>query len=380
MEDLAILLSSKNHSVTVLSTDHKIKKKSETYIDKSIKIIKVRAGKINNNSKIIRTFIEISISQKIWNATHNFFNDNKFDLIVCYSPTIFWGQLIEKIKKNSSPKVYLVLRDLFPHWLVSAKVISIYNPIYYYFLYIEKKLINLADRVGVQSQTNLDFYKKEKEYYKFEVLYNWIYPKINLSNQINIKIKKLIKDKFVFVYGGNLGIAQDIPNILRLAKNFIYHKDVIFLIIGNGSEYKKIKKEIQNNELFNVKLMKPLGNNEYQAVLSKSDVGLVSLNKDLRTENFPGKILEYMKFSLPILASINIGNKFDVLIHDNQAGYVSFNGNDCNFFKNALKLYENKTTRVKISLMSKKLLDKLFHVDVAATKILKLLKKNINDE
>ena len=376
IEDLANFFVSKNLAVTVLSTDHKIKKKYEIYMDGSIRVIKVKTGKINHDSKILRTFIESSISKKIWKATHDLFVNKKLDLIVCYSPTIFWSKLINKIKETSSPKVYLVLRDLFPHWLLSANMISKYNPIYYYFLYAEKKLLEVADRIGVQSQTNLDFYKKEKEFLKFEVLYNWIFPEINYLNKISSKYEKLIEGKFVFIYGGNLGIAQDIQNILRLAKNFIYYKNVIFLIIGNGSEYIKIKNEIHNCKLHNVKLIKALNNHEYQSLLSKSDIGLVSLHKDLRTENFPGKILEYMKYSLPILASVNMGNKFDELIHNNEAGYVSLNGNDDKFFKNALKLYEDRPTRLNISLMSKKLLDKLFHVNVAASKILKLLENN----
>ena len=196
---------------------------------------------------------------------------------------------------------------------------------------MEKKLYHLSYKIGVQSPKNLEFFKKSNEYSKYEVLYNWTKPEIKNNGKISKYFESQIKNKLVLVYGGNIGVAQDISNVLNLAKNLKKNKKIIFLLIGDGTEYEKIKLIINKKNLKNVIIHPSILNDQYQAVLNRSDIGLISLNKNLRTENLPGKMLEYMKYSLPILASINKGNNFDKLIHDHGAGYVSFNGNDKEF-------------------------------------------------
>ena len=246
---------------------------------------------------------------------------------------------------------------------------------------MEKKLYSLCSKIGVQSPKNLEFFIQNSEYSKYEVLYNWTKPEIQKNHKINKFFEKQIKDKLVLVYGGNIGVAQDIKNILRLAKKLIRNKKIIFLLIGDGTEYDEIKYIIKRDNLKNVIIHPSILNEEYQAILNKSDIGLISLNKNLRTENLPGKMLEYMKYSLPILASINEGNNFDKLIHDHSAGFVSFNGNDQEFEKNALKLIDDKLMLKKTSKNSKNLLNKIFHVRSAKRQNIKKYKKlneNIN--
>ena len=87
----------------------------------------------------------------------------------------------------------LVLRDIFPRWVVETKLISIFNPVYWFLKRHEKKLYKEADVIGVQSKSNLNHFNN-KSYggsYKLEVLFNWkqIVPhkleKWNLRDEIN---------------------------------------------------------------------------------------------------------------------------------------------------------------------------------------------------
>ena len=98
MEDLSIELIRRKHKVTVLSTDHSLNQKYVKYLDDGVEVIKVNVGKINNPSRIIRTFIEATLSYRVWQITKKIFRKKKYDLIICYSPTIFWSGLITKLK------------------------------------------------------------------------------------------------------------------------------------------------------------------------------------------------------------------------------------------------------------------------------------------
>ena len=65
------------------------------------------------------------------------------------------------------------------------------------------------------------------------------------KRKINIELLKKFKGKNYFVYAGNLGKAQSIENILKAALILKDISDVIFIIIGDGSEkvnYLNLKK------------------------------------------------------------------------------------------------------------------------------------------
>ena len=55
-----------------------------------------------------------------------------WDGIVWYSPTIFWGPLVKSLKKSSSCRSYLIVRDIFPEWAVDIGLIRRGFP-YFFF-------------------------------------------------------------------------------------------------------------------------------------------------------------------------------------------------------------------------------------------------------
>jgi hypothetical protein len=124
------------------------------------------------------------------------------------------------------------------------------------------------------------------------------------------------------------------------------------------------------NNLQNIRICEPVNQKEYLAMLSEFDVGIISLDKKLQTHNFPGKMLGYMFFSMPVLASINPGNDLKSLLESENAGLVSINGDDHLFKENALKLVNDLQIRRDIGGNAKILLDKKFEVNKAARQIL----------
>jgi len=105
-------------------------------------------------------------------------------------------------------------------------------------------------------------------------------------------------------------------------------------------------------------------------MLSEFDVGLISLERNFRTSNFPGKMLGYMQYSKPILASINPGNDLKKILLDNNAGLVSINGDDDLLVTNCLYLIQNPDARNTIGKYGYNLLKNIFSVNKASSQIL----------
>jgi glycosyltransferase involved in cell wall biosynthesis len=203
-----------------------------------------------------------------------------------------------------------------------------------------------------------------------EVLYNWC--NLNAAERpsnVNYRERWGLAERVVFLYGGNIGVAQDIDNILRLAARVRDEPRIHFLLVGEGSEVPRLQRELQARHLTNVTWRPPFAQHEYLSMLSEFDVGLISLDRKLKTQNFPGKMLGYMTAGLPVLASINAGNDLQQLLKDHAAGLVYENGDDDGLLEGALRLARSPELRRSLAQNGRALLARHFSVESAATQI-----------
>ncbi len=106
----------------------------------------------------------------------------------------------------------------------------------------------------------------------------------------------------MFIYGGNLGRPQGVGFLLetiRLTKR----SDVYFLIVGSGTELKKIKEWFKENKPKNATLISILPKIDYDKLLAACDVGLIFLNKNFTIPNYPSRLLSYLEMKMPVIAA-----------------------------------------------------------------------------
>ena len=370
MHELAVEFANENHKVSVATPDYRVTSRYVLDIIDNVSIYRFKCPNVKDDSKLKRAINESLLSYYAWKNLKIVFAANKFDLIIYYSPSIFFGPLVRKLKKKWNAKSYLILRDIFPQWVIDHGMIKEKSPIAAYFRKFEKLNYKAADKIGLQSPKNeLWFNSKFKLEHKTEVLYNWSNesPINNLSNTYRNKLG--LKNKLVFFYGGNMGEAQDMMNLVRLAQNLSVIGNVHFVFAGSGNEVDLIKTAISKNNMNNLTLLDPVDQETYREMLSEFDIGLFSLHKDHSTHNFPGKLLGYMAQGLPVLGSVNSGNDVINVIHEANAGLVSVNGDDEMLFKNALELL-SKSNRFQKGENSAILLKEKFSVAAAIETIL----------
>ena len=375
MYDLGQDLVLKGHEVSIITVCEDIDEKIQTSIEDYVNVVRIKSGKIDGANRFIRAFNEIRLSSRIWENGKDFFHNNTCDLVIWYSPSIFFGSLIKKIKKKNNCFSYLILRDIFPQWALDTGILK-KGIIFNFFKKIEIVQYENADIIGVQSPDNLLYFKNNNLYdkYKIEVLYNWT-SLVNTENlKTDFRLKLGLENKVVFFYGGNIGQAQDLQNIIRLASRIQNETSAHFLIVGDGTESIKLKKIISKLQLKNISILKSVDQSTYFAMLSEFDVGLISLERNFCTSNFPGKMLGYMQYSKPILASINPGNDLKNILLDNNAGLVSINGDDDLLVTNCLYLIQNPDARNKIGKNGYNLLKNIFSVNKASSQILGQIK------
>lgn len=373
IHDLAVEFYRQGHEPVVIAPDETISADCVISTEENIQVVRIKSAKIKSAPRIFRAINEIRLSKVLWKKGENYLSKQKFDLIVYYSPTIFFGAFVNQARSFYGCKSYLILRDIFPKWAIDAGILK-EGLIYRYFSHKEREQYDAANVIGVQSPENLRYFKQNDQLkkYRTEVLYNWT----TLEEQ-NIPVSRYreelgLQDKIVFFYGGNIGVAQDMDNIIRLAEKLQNDSEAFFLLVGEGSEPDRLKALIVEKHLLNILVLDAVDQEDYLAMLSEFDVGLISLERKLKTHNFPGKMLGYMYHSMPILASINPDNDLKEIIEKNEAGLVSINGEDDVFLGNTVRLLRDKMLRKQMGVNARCLLENNFSVQKAAEQILSI--------
>lgn len=308
----------------------------------NIKIIFVPSLYIKNKNLILRGLSEMFLGLILWHKTKNQIKKFKPTSLIIYSPSIFYGYLIKKIKKIFKIKSLCIMRDVFPHWAIEVGYIkNIF--LKKFFLKIFKSFIENFDNIGLEAQSNVKkfskLYKNSKK--KYFYLPNWI----NLNNYEFKKIKS--KKNFHFLFGGNFGGGQDIYKVLNFYKKISGKFCEKFYFIGDGMSVSLLKNFLSHDNYKNVYFKKKISQLDYSDFIRKIDFGIISLNDKISFVNFPGRFFSYLLKNKPVIILSKKKNELSDFIEKNKIGLrYSDKMNINKYFKNlskiCLKLNDNK--------------------------------------
>jgi glycosyltransferase involved in cell wall biosynthesis len=245
-----------------------------------------------------------------------------WDGVVWYAPSIFHGPLAKALKKTSGCKGYLVIRDIFPEWALDMGLMRRGLP-YVFFSAIARFQYAVADVIGVQTPGNRRYFEHwlEKPGRQLDVLQNWLGSPAKARCSIRVS-DTLLAGRKVFVYAGNMGVAQGMDILLDLASRLSYRSDLGFLFVGRGSGAAQLKVKAQDRGLANVVFFDEIDPDEIPDLYAQCSAGIVALDPRHRSHNIPGKFLTYMQSGLPVLANINAGNDLAQMINNERVGQV----------------------------------------------------------
>lgn len=356
MHELALEFKTSGHKVTVITPKPNsfivsVKNQLSRFIldeDMGIDIIRFPSGRIKNVNKVIRLFNEFLLPYRAWMYSRRFLSKQNYDLVVFYTPSIFWYPLIDKIKTNFDAKTYQILRDFFPHWAIDSGLLGKKSLLTKFLQKVEQKNYKIADTIGIQSPENIKRFISQNEKWKDKVnlLYNWADTKkesLDTNKGNSFRQKMNLVDKVIFFYGGNIGQAQDMKQLLNLALRMSFsEKDAFFIFLGEGDEVNLVKNFIETNQLKNCLYLPPVNQLEFKAILNEIDVGLFSLHPNHSSHNFPGKLLGYMQALKPILGCVNSGNDLLETVLESKSGFISLAGDEDSLYSNAIQLMNSK--------------------------------------
>jgi glycosyltransferase involved in cell wall biosynthesis len=145
-----------------------------------------------------------------------------------------------------------------------------------------------------------------------------------ISKEERVKLREKYQiplDKKVFVYGGNLGKPQGIPYLMQCLQAEKDNDKAFFLIVGDGTEFHKLKAFMDENQFSNARLMSKLPKEDYDKMVASCDVGMIFLDYRFTIPNFPSRLLSYMQAGLPVLACTDVNTDVGKVIEENGFGW-----------------------------------------------------------
>lgn len=329
--DLLRCFQGHGHDVYVVSCEERRNNKPTSFSSShGIHVLNVKTGNMRSCGFIEKGISTILIEYQYIVAIKKYLSEIKFDLILYSTPPITFSKIVKFLKKRDGAKTYLLLKDIFPQNAVDIGVLSkhgLKSLIYNYFRKKEEQTYEISDYIGCMSPANVDYIVKNNKLdsNKVEVCPNSIEV---FDKSINVKERNAIREKYnlpldkrIFVYGGNLGKPQGIEHLLKCLKSQQMNDKIYFLVVGGGTEYKKIETFLDREKIENVKLMMRLPKSDYDNMVGACDVGMIFLDKRFTIPNFPSRLISYMQAQIPVLAVTDRNTDVGKIITNNGFGW-----------------------------------------------------------
>lgn len=370
LRDLSREFVRQGHDLTVIVAAQDLDVPWRLDVLEGVQVLRLKTPKYIDVGYVRRTMGECLMPFWMWwNLKKSPFYQQRWEGLIWYSPTIFLGPLIRRLKKISQCKAYLIVRDIFPQWAVDLGIMR-KGLIYHFFNAVAHNQYALADVIGIQAQGNSVYFKTwgSRVGRRLEVLQNWLAQAPVLPCRIVIEDTPLA-GRIIFVYAGNMGVAQGIEVFLDLADALKTRSDIGFLFVGRGSDAGRLQKKAEALHLLNVCFFDEIEAKEIPGLYAQCHIGMVGLDLRHKTHNIPGKFLSYMQGGLPVLAHINPGNDLIDIIQSAQVGKVSLGENPADLVQQAQELVAILQEDPQIKYRCTALANRLFSPQTAVRQI-----------
>lgn len=227
----------------------------------------------------------------------------KVDFILSPSPPLSIGLISILIAKKSRAKFIYNVQEIYPDLLIKNGALKS-NIIIKSLKWLEKYVYNQASAVITIDQKFYDqivdrFNKKDK----LKIVPNFVdtelYKPISKEVELPNPFKK-DPHKVRLLYAGNIGFYQDWEPILFAAKK-LRDTNIEFWIIGEGVKKEYLIKEVEKDNLTNIKVL-PYQDRELMPLINSfADIHFISNSKEMEQEGFPSKVYTIMACSKPII-------------------------------------------------------------------------------
>lgn len=112
--------------------------------------------------------------------------------------------------------------------------------------------------------------------------------------------------RYVVVYAGSLGLANDLPTIVAAAERLREYADVTFVLVGDGNRRRATEDDVAVRGLTNVRFVGAIPKQDVPRYLGAADATLCTLlDTPLFRTVYPNKVFDGMACARPVLCAVD---------------------------------------------------------------------------
>jgi len=366
--EMAKFLRSRGHELVIVASDLNYQTGQRTVAHKGI-----FAEQNFDGVRVLRSYIYPALHRSYFWRVISFFSFmfssvwtalqvKDVDLVMGTTPPIFQAVSAWFVAWVRRKPFLLEVRDLWPEFGVSMGVLK--NPVVIALArWLEMFLYARATHILVNSPA----YKKymigkgvpenKVTYIAYGTDVDMFNPQVDGSS---IRTELGVDDKFVVLYAGALGQANDIDTILRAAERLKGEDKIRFVLFGDGKERKRLEAEAERMQLSNVIFAGVRPKKEMPRVVASADVCLAILQDiPMFRTTYPNKVFDYMAAGRATVLVIDGVSR--TLIEDSYGGAYVQPGDDKQLAETILDLSKNSDIVKQMGLNAREYLVK--HLD-----------------
>lgn len=270
----------------------------------------------------------------------------KFDVVHVQSCP--WAPFLVTIVKNTLkiPTVFNI-QDMFPGSSIAAGVMpkKWMQKFFYSFQKIAYRKADILTVISEDMKSRVVEQGVSAE--KVRVIVNWyddsFVKEIPWEENKFVKKYNMSKDIFYVQYAGTMGFVFDYKMVLKVAENLKMYKDIVFQMIGFGSQYDQFISEAKSKGLSNIVFYPLEPQPMVPHVYSACSICFIPLKRDIIGNSVPSKAGLLMSCRRVIVNSVDEWSDYYKMFAREDIGISASNLDPDAVTKAILKLYNDRT-------------------------------------
>lgn len=175
---------------------------------------------------------------------------------------------------------------------------------------------------------------------------------------------------------GNIGHSQGLEHIVDAfeGSEALRALDATLTIAGGGVAAGAVRERITSDA---VRMPGVLYGSELEPVLRSASLGLVSQRADVAEFNLPSKLMNYMAYGIPVLASVRIGSETGRIVEESGCGWVTDAAHPEQFAETAARVLQDREALVRAGAAGFAFAREHFHPSSVAARFEQVLQQVI---
>jgi glycosyltransferase involved in cell wall biosynthesis len=234
------------------------------------------------------------------------------DVVLATTPPIFQAVTAWLIAAIRRRPLILEIRDLWPEFIIDMGKLK--NPMVIAVArWLERFLYKRADSFIVNSPAYVGYLEtKGVDQSRITLVPNGVSPDMFANDASaardaeTIRVRHALTGKFVVMYAGAMGPANDLDTLLDAAAELRSTERIHIVLVGDGKQRKQLEARARERRLDNVTFAGPQSKVDMRAFLNAADICVATLqNIAMFRMTYPNKVFDYLAAGRPVVLAID---------------------------------------------------------------------------